>query len=473
MIAAIFNPATILLATLCVHWVAFGSSGPLAIKLPYLALGLVILFAASGPRKLAACAKFVRDNALWLVPFAVYLALTSIVLRGSPVEGMAPRQIFFLVGTVAFAGCIATSRRLPHIFRIGAVVGLAVFVAAMELLARKIGLSWADAVSRFLAGDFNFVMFSFFRGVFNALDPTGDVTLSASTKNATAVSLLVLALLFRGGSANPPRDIAGIAFLGFAMALLIMLNTRSVLIVAGLSMVMATGIGALIRPVHNFPLFVLKFGALLLILITIVMILPTEGASDALSTRFTFDDYSAASRVEQFQLALAQIEKEPVTGTGYFEVDGHVIHNLFLAAWVHAGIGAFVLVVLFYVALIARWVMLIAAVAARPDRWVIPIAFEWIAPLPILPLFRVWLSGDAGHPFLGEWIAVGAFLGCVVANDLMRRRLAGLQLAANGQGVSPAPHTSRPVPASRQHAAKRHTAPAADAGHRLWRGADR
>ncbi len=427
MIAVLFRPATILLATLCLQWVALGSSGPLSVHLTYVALVLVILFAASGPRKLSACAAFIRENGLWLAPITAYLALTAIVLRGSPLEAMAPRQIFFLAGVIAFAACLATTRRLAQMLRAGAVAGLVIFVLAVEILARRIGLSWIDAAARFLGGEFDFVMFSFFRGVFNALDPTGDITLGAATKNGAAVSLLVLALLFRSASVNPARDTAGILFLCVTAGLLLMLNTRSVLIVAAISLLMTTAIGAIIRPSRNLPLFILKVTGLLALLVTAVMFyLPAEGASTTLADRFAFDDYSSATRIDQFRLALEQIEKNPILGSGYFDAGGHVIHNLFLAAWVHAGLASFVLVVLFYVALVARWLMIVANVAARPERWVIPIAFEWIAPLPFLPLFRVWLSGDSGNPFLGEWMAVSAFLGCVLANSFARRRLAGL-----------------------------------------------
>jgi O-antigen ligase len=215
---------------------------------------------------------------------------------------------------------------------------------------------------------------------------------------------------------------------------------------------MTTALGAVIRPVNNFTLFVMKLVALLALLVAVLAFyLPDTGASTTLSDRFAFDDYSAASRIEQYEQAIEQIERSPITGSGYFEANGHIIHNLFLAAWVHAGIAAFALVLMFYIVLILRWVGIVASVAKRPRRWILPVSFEWIAPLPILPLFRVWLSGDSGSLFFGEWIALAAFFGCVLANELMRRRLIGhaRAIAAQEQEAHavPATATARTAPA--------------------------
>jgi O-antigen ligase len=158
-----------------------------------------------------------------------------------------------------------------------------------------------------------------------------------------------------------------------------------------------------------------------------------------MSDRFSFEDQSTASRVQQYEAAVVKIKEHPLIGNGYFELDGKPIHNLFLSSWVHAGLAAFVLVLAFYLALLGRWLSILLTVITYPERWVIPIAFEWIAPLPILPLFRVWLSGDGGHLFLGEWLALSAFLGIVLANDLKRRSLARrLAVAVRTAPIEPA-----------------------------------
>lgn len=423
MIAALFNPATWVLATACIQWLTFGASGLAAIPLVYFALVLVMVFSLTGPRKAAATVAFARQNALWLAPLTAYLLIVGLILRGSPIEMMVPRQFFFLLGSIALGAVFASSSRLPAILRVGSALAVALFIVAIELLARKIGLSWLDAIERFVRGEFNFVVFDFLRGAFNALDPTGDVTLGAATKNAAAVTLFVSTLLFRSGSKTPETDWLGAGMVVVAVGLLLMLNTRSVLIVAAASLMMTVTIATAMRPAKRRPWRIAKLIALAaLMMVAVSLYLPGTGISAQLSDRFAFDDYSTQSRQDQFSLAVSQIETSPLTGTGYFEAEGHVIHNLFLAAWVHGGLAAFLLAITFYVGLILSWLSTVFAIAKRPDRWVIPIAFEWIAPLPLLPLFRVWLSGDAGNLFLGEWLALAAFFGCVLANRVARRK---------------------------------------------------
>lgn len=155
-----------------------------------------------------------------------------------------------------------------------------------------------------------------------------------------------------------------------------------------------------------------------------------------MSDRFAFDDASAAARVVQFETAIERIEKHPITGSGFYEIEGYTVHNLFLSAWMNAGIVAFLLVVCFYILLIGRWLTFVWTIARHPDQWVLPLAPEWIATLPLLPFFRVWLSGDGGNLFLGEWIAIAAFLGAILANDL-KRNVTRAVLATQGGSEAP------------------------------------
>ena len=58
----------------------------------------------------------------------------------------------------------------------------------------------------------------------------------------------------------------------------------------------------------------------------------------------------------------------------------------------------------------------------QPQRWTLHVAPEWVAALPLCPFFRVWLSGAGGNLFLGEWMAMGTFLGMLFANEMKRER---------------------------------------------------
>jgi O-antigen ligase len=445
MIAAAINPITILLATLCLQWVALTSAGDFSLKVPYVALALVTIYVFTGPRKLRATILFVRQNIFWLAPFIVYLAILAAVLNGTPGDTIAPRQAFYLVSTIALGACIAATPRLSAVLRTGSILGLCVLIVAVEAAARSVGLSWIDAITAFLRGNLNYVVYTFLRQVFNAASSDPGDMVAAAAKNDIAVSVLVLTLLVRSSSRHPARDYIGMAILAVAFVLLILLNTRSVLIVGALSLCLAAAVGAAFRPGQNIPSLLAK-GTLAagVAVIAVAYSVAGSAASGILGERFAFDDYSSAVRVIQYQAAFEAIQSHPLAGVGYMEVDAHVIHNLFLSAWVHTGLAGFVLVVIFYMALVGAWLAFIARTVLRRRHWVLPIAPEWLAPLPMMPLFRVWLSGDAGHLFSGEWVALGIFFGCILANRIRRdKRLALLRTLRRAPAV--------PQPATQQH----------------------
>jgi O-antigen ligase len=440
MIALALNPVSLLLVTLCLQWVALSGDGAFSLRARYLALALVTLYVFTGPRKIRAVSLFVRQNLFWLAPFLIYLIILAAVLRGTPAQNMAPRQLFYLIGTVALGGCIAATARLSRVLRTGSIIGLLLLVVGVEIVARSIGLSWIDAITAFLRGDLNFVVYSFLRDVFNAVNPNPEDLVGAATKNDVAVSVLVLVLLVRASSRNPARDYVGMAILAGGFGLLVLLNTRSVLIVAALAVCMAAVIGAAAQPHRTIPSLLVKVGgAIVLAMMAITYSVSDFAASNTLSDRFAFDDYSSMSRMIQYQAALQAIQDHPLTGAGYFEVDGHVIHNLFLSSWVHTGVAGFALVMIFYLALVGAWLAFIARAILRPHRWVLPIAPEWLAPLPIMPLFRVWLSGDAGHLFFGEWVSLAIFFGCILANRVRMERRQALLRSLRRIGVPPSP----------------------------------
>ena len=449
--AAFVHPISLLLATMCIQWVVLASVGQYSLKLPYAAFGLVILFAVSGQRRIRACVFFVRQNGYWILPFILYIILLSAALYGSGGHNPGPRQLFYLTGCIAFAGCLAAARDMGAVLRAGATLAIGLFIVVVEFMARGLGLSWIDAIREFVtSGDLHFVVFSFLRPIFNSLDPTGEVTFVASQKNSIAVCVLVAGLLFRAGSAKPKSDILGMIHTAVILFLLLLLNTRSVIIVAGVSLILVMTLGELAKRVHNLQVLALKaLAAILAVAIAISLSTPTP-VGELIGDRFAFDDASAAARVVQFEAAIDRIEEHPITGSGFYEVAGYTVHNLFLSAWMNAGIFAFLFVVSFYVLLVGRWVSFVWNLVRHPERWVLPLAPEWVAPLPLLPFFRVWLSGDGGNLFLGEWIAVAAFLGLILANDLKRMALGAAAELPEAPPAPSAPRALRPVGARRK-----------------------
>jgi len=136
--------------------------------------------------------------------------------------------------------------------------------------------------------------------------------------------------------------------------------------------------------------------------------------------RFSFADDSSGNRLGQYAWALARIEENPLWGSGLGTFKGQPVHNLFLGAWMHAGIFAFVLVVFAYLSIVVGWFLFVVRAVTQKGYWVLAVRAEWIAVLPIVPLFRVWISGDSGHPSFVEWTALFAFYSLILTNRIAK-----------------------------------------------------
>jgi hypothetical protein len=106
---------------------------------------------------------------------------------------------------------------------------------------------------------------------------------------------------------------------------------------------------------------------------------------------------------------------------------------LFLSAWAYTGYIGFGLIVTFYVCLLYAWTRWLYLALTRPNFWVLGARLEWVAVLPVLPLFRVWVSGGGGHVAFGEWIALGVFFGLLMQNEMNKRQTTGPRDHNTGQ----------------------------------------
>ncbi len=414
----LLHPAVILFALLPFQWIVVGSVAGFTLKLPYLAVLAALPAALLVPRARGAALALAARHAHVLLPYLFYLLILLVALWGSKAQGMPIRQVFFIAGFVGVAAWLNAASDIGGVARRGGALAILCFLVATEVMARGIGLSWWTAVSRFVtAGDLNFVVYGFFRAIFNAPETGGEPAIAASAKNALAVVLLVALQMFRAGRAPGRTDWAGMLLTALVFFVLLMLNTRSVLVVAILGLPLVALLSALRAAHHNPAALVLKATAAVL-LATGAAMLATSGTAlvDAVGGRFTFDDSSTGARFEQYAWAVERIERNFLTGSGYAEIDGQPVHNLFLGAFMHAGLAAFLLVLVFYAGLFLAWLGFMARIVVQPGAWVLPMRAEWVALLPTVPLFRMWIAGDAGHPALAEWIALGCFCGLVLAN---------------------------------------------------------
>ncbi len=425
----LLHPVTWYFLALPFQWVP----GPAGINVPYIFLMLAMAALCLSPAAIIAATRALNWSWLWLVPYLVYLGILFIALQGSGQQGMATRQVLFIAGFVTVAAWLAAASNPARLIRWWGGGAILSFLLVSEWTARGLGLSWGDAFVRFyMGGDLNFIMYGFLREIFDAAAPMRESGVPASQKNMISALLFVGLLLFRAGHAGSGRDLLGLGMTFLIIAILIMLNTRTVLVALLLGFLLIWMIrfanqaqfslgGALLR------VFLVLFAGLAL-----VALLGSEKPMvETLSARLAFDDGSTGARMSQYTWALMRIEQAFLTGSGYAELSNQPVHNIFLGAFMHAGLFAFLLVLTFYGVTAALWLGFVHRLIWDPGHWVLPLRAEWVAVLPLQPLIRMWFSGDAGHHSVVEWTAMGVFAGLLLTNAALAR--------AQGSAVRPRP----------------------------------
>jgi hypothetical protein len=413
----IVHPLFWVIALLPFNWIELGRLGGFTISVSYMPALALLSIAAITPTYYLRVVPFLGSYGAWVIAYAVYLPILMISLTGSDAQGMPVRQIFFLMTALACAVSISTGSDLAGLFRY--VVAFAL-ILMIEVLAQRVGLSWTDAILRFVtSGDLNFIIYGFFRRVFKALGDPDAAAVAASVKNGLAVAVFTALIVFRAGHRTARRDTTGKIVSILTFGLLVMLNTRSVLLMALVSLPLVWIIALSRRGGITVAGCVGAITATAIGVIGLCVIFTSKNAlMSTLMDRFSFDDASTGSRFDQLGWAFGQIEDAIWTGSGYAEIVGYPVHNLFVAAWMHAGLLAFLLVIGFYIGPVVTWARFVSQVMTQPQTWTLNLRPEWIAVLPIVPMFSVWLSGDAGHMNFVEWIGLGIFIGALVTNRL-------------------------------------------------------
>ncbi|PWJ17550.1 hypothetical protein [Jannaschia seohaensis] len=414
----VVNPAILFMAFLPLQWIEVTRLGGFDIVLPYLAVLLAFAVIAVSDAHASRFVGLTREATPFLLPYVFYLLIIMVALKGSPAQGIPIRQVFFIGSGIAFGAMLIAGRDVGRVLRLSGLAAPVVFVVTTEIIARGLGTSWVEALTRFFtAGDLEFLTYSFFRDIFNAQFETDDLVITAAQKNAVAVALLIAMQLFAAGRVPGERDRPGLLILGVFLVLLLMLNARSVLLAAMVSLLLAALIGALrARRIGLFSAFAMAFATISGIVALAIIATSDSAIVETLRDRFTFSDHSTDARLGQYSWAMSRINDSLLLGSGYAELHGQPVHNLFLGAFMHSGLLAFLLVVAAYLSLFTFWLVFCARIVTRPGFWTLPIRPEWVAVLPLLPMFRVWVAGGAGHPALGEWMAIMAFAALLALN---------------------------------------------------------
>ncbi len=211
-------------------------------------------------------------------------------------------------------------------------------------------------------------MFTFLKTVFSSLN-SDDINLATSVKNAIAVCILVSGLVFRSASSKSTRDFVGMFHMAVVLGLMVLLDTRSVIIAGVGGILLAIGLKSITHTGRGSAILGVKALAAVAALTMVIGFTNSDAVTGLMADRFSFEDASAEARVEQYQVAMDRIEQHPWMGSGYYLIDGYPVHNLFLSAWMNAGIAAFLAALAFYLILVAKWVSFVWRLVTQPKRW--------------------------------------------------------------------------------------------------------
>ena len=425
LLAAIF----VVLFALPFSWVPAGTLGAFNMRLPYAAVMLLVLAVLLCGKRLGSVAYQMPGLGLvWIGSYLCYLLILKMALAGYPDKGIIMRQVVFIFSGTMFATALFLSSAAPGILRKGALAAVAGFVLITEYMAWQLGMSWLVAVERFLiGGDLHFVTYGFFREIFrNVTDASAEIP--AAEKNLVAAAILLAMIFYRMAFTGRGVDWTGRALTILCLGLLFMLNTRSVLLTALIILLIAFIATPPSQRAVSMPRLVIKglIGVTFTVAVLIITI-SNDTLIPMLGERFAFDDASAGGRLDQFGFAIVKANENFLWGVGLREINGQTVHNLFLSAWMHAGIFAFLLVFVAYVSIATSWIRFVARLALGYQKWALPLRAEWVAALPVLPLFRAWVAGDAGHPGLYEWLCLFSFFAILQIN---RRQIRGAPIRA-------------------------------------------
>ena len=332
------------------------------------------------------------------VAWAVIL-LFALSLHGNQGgTGVVRQQLAQALFGWSLALCIANSD-----VRIGraALVSLIIFLAALELSAIRAGNSIVLGALDFVRTlNRDYFVYWVLRPALNAFTTQVDdpVFLASEINNvANAMVFLVCLTFFQGPDEEPRRRVLAwiVAGLGLILAFVIF-STSAALVIAVFLLASLFMVTARLSPSVRVLAFLLSLGLILAV---------SQPLTTFLSLNLADDEASREARVEQFAYAVEAINERLLTGVGFSEAGGHVIHNWALFSWATAGILAFLLVLAVYLVLAYVTVRLMKAV---------PRSAPAILALSTLIVIRTSVGGAGGIPSGASVLACAVLTGLLI-----------------------------------------------------------
>jgi hypothetical protein len=255
----------------------------------------------------------------------------------------------------------------------------------------------------------NMLLFQVLRPIFNAFAPAGDTEYLATMMNEVAAAYAVLFIIAGSLAVRGGWRMWTIAAVSFVVNF-VMFSSSAVMVI---------GFSVLIISLRWFILtknWAAKFFVIWILIMGAVLMAPS--VAQYVEDSVVEDAGSRGMRLDQYSYAVSSIDQNMLTGIGYVEINGNVIHNYFLFSWVSAGIvGAAIAIAVF-----GATIRLIVAGIYGVIHGRTPELHMMVALLSFLFLIRILFSGGGGIPSGIGIVAIALAL-------LIRRRIKQLEVS--------------------------------------------
>ncbi len=342
-----------------------------------------------------------------IVPFAIFFLvyIFGLLLAGA-ISGFDAGRISkpLLYAFLSF-GVFICCTSLPYdkllsSFLFGGIVSAAAFVLIAGYTLQMKGISLFDTVvTAVKTGDSKSLQFKIFFNIFNESSIRTDDSVGVSLRNSLMGFIFITYCISMSGLLRGSRLVVSMITVFLSLVIILVSVSRSNILVTVLASV--APLIAYSRENKKFALFLPVLGLFFILLI--IALVDLSGVLSIFTARFS--NFSEDGRLDMFSTALSEIDRNVFFGSGLNSTIStsadkeHVVHNLFLAAWMQGG-----LITLF--GAIGYTVTVLIFLKNRLSQFSRSPSDLFIAGLLILPLFRSQISGDGGNYPFSEWVCL-------------------------------------------------------------------
>jgi hypothetical protein len=440
------------IVTSSLRWVTVLKFGNVSLEPIHISLLALTLCFLASPTAISASVGFLFSApAFWLFMLLYFLlSLLFLLSQGfnESVVNLLPQALYIPAFFVIYV-CLLRAILIGSPFRYYVAVGLAIiiFMTMIAISAATGGADLRGAWSSLIAGA-SFYAFkrTFLSVIFNSsgFSSSSDqlIEYTTSIKNELSSCIVVLFAMMKSLRSFPPtwRSRMFEAACAAVVALVVVLSfSRSAFLALAMSLLVSFTVSLLTGRMPVARAFAVAAGFLAGVAVIVVATDVGRVLEESVAETTTYE-----ARLVQYSAAFKIISENIWPGVGTsIQIDGHDIHNLFLATWAKSGILPLICILSAYLVLLTAWVVSLVETISRPGSWHVVGNPAWVFAIPIVPFLRVFLSGKGGTFSISMWLGAAAFLAFIVANRLARRRCAGASSPQPWPGVVDAERTSR------------------------------